>query len=1280
MNKWFRNTVLLIMLLLAGRAAAQTPVLDSVCGGAVRHYGVFGETGSTYSWFLTPSAGAPVLLPSDADTVEIVWAYPPDVYLLHCIQHAVNGCNADAVFGLIYLFDAPEVTAGPDHMVCLDRPYKLIDATETGTATLLWTTSGDGAFDDVTWLNPTYMPGPGDAAAGVVTLTLTGFGVVQDEEACPPSVSSMQLYIVSEIIPQFDSIGPLCQYVIAPALPDTSLEGITGTWEPPVISTDVAGIFTYTFTPDDTTQCGVVTTMDIAVETEIVPQFEPVGPLCQYSTPPVLPGVSLEGIAGTWEPPVISTGDPGTFYFTFTPYPDQCGTDTTIEIIVLPLVTPEFDPIGPLCQYAAAPILPETSLNGITGSWNPAWINTSTPGSFTFTFTPDPGQCAVVTGIVVLVIPEIMPEFEPIGPLCQYSPPPVLPDTCLQGVAGTWEPPVVSTDVTGTFFYTFTPLPVIPCVLPVTIAITVVSDIVPEFDPIGPLCQNIVPPALPDTSLNGITGAWVPPVIDTSVPGAFIYVFTPDEGQCAGEFEMEIVITDEITPVFDPIGPLCQNSTPPALPGTSLNGITGTWVPPVISTGETGAFSFVFTPDPGQCGVEATLEVTIVTGITPLFDPIGPLCQNIVPPALPDTSLNGITGTWNPPVINTSTVGTFTFTFTPDNPEQCGTVTELYITIVTEIMPEFETVGPLCQGSAAAPLPGTSLNGITGTWDPPVPDTGVPGTFLYTFTPDAGQCAVVTTMPIEVTDEIVPVFDQIGPLCQYATAPVLPGVSVNGITGSWTPAVIGTFIPGTETYTFTPDAGQCAVVTTMDIEVREEVTPLFDPIGPLSQGSTPPVLPVASNNIPPVTGTWDPPAIDTSVPGTYTYTFTPDEGQCALVTDMEITVLFDYLYAISGAGGHCLTGAAIVPLEVDHFTSVAIFQLKLSYNVDKLLCEGYINPNPLLEANITGVVDQLAGVITINWQSDVPVSFAGQTTVCELLFTPKEPGQGQLTWYTGPTESYFNDIDGLPIPAVFFTEELEIYEPPSILLAESKSACVGDTVIIYSSATGTYPPLKYTWTYPDGHTTDVDPFFEGVTQDEAGDYILLVTDSLGCTDQKAIRLVVSENPVAEFHGTDTLTVSPGYILEAGYDLAYYLWNTGETTESIEIDSTGWYWVSMESHMGCTGTDSVFVVVSESIKKDCFFIPNAFTPNNDGLNDTFKVVSFCTDVTSFRMMIFNRWGEELYETSDMEKGWDGTKNGSPVPGDVYVYKITYKINGIPGMKEDNVKVGNVMVLK
>ena len=102
----------------------------------------------------------------------------------------------------------------------------------------------------------------------------------------------------------------------------------------------------------------------------------------------------------------------------------------------------------------------------------------------------------------------------------------------------------------------------------------------------------------------------------------------------------------------------------------------------------------------------------------------------------------------------------------------------------------------------------------------------------------AGRAGEVS-MDIEVTPEMFSqIFTQIGQICQNATAPVLPLSSTNtpAVTGTWNPATINTAVAGTVTYTFTPDAGQCAGEVTMDIEVTPEITPTFTQIGQICQG------------------------------------------------------------------------------------------------------------------------------------------------------------------------------------------------------------------------------------------------------------------------------------------------------------------------------------------------------------------------------------------------------------------------------------------------------------
>jgi hypothetical protein len=285
--------------------------------------------------------------------------------------------------------------------------------------------------------------------------------------------------------------------------------------------------------------------------------------------------------------------------------------------------------------------------------------------------------------------------------------------------------------------------------------------------------------------------------------------------------------------------------------------------------------TYTFTPDNGQCATQATLEIQVNTSVTPIFNAVTPICagENLV--ALPTTSNNGISGTWSPALDNTQTT---TYTFTPDN-GQCATQATLEIQVNTSVAPTFNAVTPICVGENLAALPTISNNGILGTWSPALDNTQ---TTTYTFAPDNGQCATQATLEIQVNSSVAPIFNAVTPICAGENLAALPTTSNNGITGTWSPALDNT---QTTTYTFAPDNGQCATQATLEIQVNSSVTPTFDAVTPICAGENLAALPTTSNNG--ISGTWSP-ALDNTQ--TTTYTFAPDNGQCATQATLEIQV------------------------------------------------------------------------------------------------------------------------------------------------------------------------------------------------------------------------------------------------------------------------------------------------------------------------------------------------------------------------------------------------------
>src|SRR4029453_10415983 len=138
----------------------------------------------------------------------------------------------------------------------------------------------------------------------------------------------------------------------------------------------------------------------------------------------------------------------------------------------------------------------------------------------------------------------------------------------------------------------------------------------------------------PAASNNGINGTWNPATISTAAAGTTTYTFTPNAGGWAIPVSIDVIIKEQVTPVFNSIGPLCVGATPPALPAASNNGINGTWNPATISTAAAGTTTYTFTPGAGQCATATTtLDITVTAPVTPTFDPIGALCVGATAPA-----------------------------------------------------------------------------------------------------------------------------------------------------------------------------------------------------------------------------------------------------------------------------------------------------------------------------------------------------------------------------------------------------------------------------------------------------------------------------------------------------------------------------------------------------------------------------------------------------------------------------------------------------------------------
>ena len=198
--------------------------------------------------------------------------------------------------------------------------------------------------------------------------------------------------------------------------------------------------------------------------------------------------------------------------------------------------------------------------------------------------------------------------------------------------------------------------------------------------------------------------------------------------------------------------------------------------------------------------------------------------------------------------------------------------------------------------------------------------------YAETFTL-SDNCRSATRTPVTLIINTLPppTFTQLGPYCLNSNPGILPTISNNTTTinGTWSPATISTSTVGSQTYTFTPNAGQCATSTTMNVTITALVVPTFTQLGPYCQNATPGILPLVSNNSATITGTWSPSAISTSTVGTQTYTFTASAGQCASSTTMDVTVTAPVVPTFTQLGPYCQNATpGILPLVSNNSATI----------------------------------------------------------------------------------------------------------------------------------------------------------------------------------------------------------------------------------------------------------------------------------------------------------------------------------------------------------------------
>ena len=631
----------------------------------------------------------------------------------------------------------------------------------------------------------------------------------------------------------------------------------------------------------------------------------------------------------------------------------------------------------------------------------------------------------------------------------------------------------------------------------------------------------------------------------------------------------------------------------------------------------------------------------------------------------PATNLSSTT-IQNPIATGVTSSIQYTVTVSPIGTGACPKMDTVRITVTPAFTTTITSGSPFCTNFSASTL-GIAYTGTTGVVTNTWTGTGITNSVTGVFTPSVSGAG---TMTLHVTasnngcikkDSIIVNVEQYIP--STLTSSIIPQCITNptislspiptSSLGVWAgPGVSGTvFNPsasGAGTFTLTystnsmPTVTLCPSTSSLVVSVSSVVQPTITPAGPYCDNFAAQTMTAS-----PIGGVWSSTTIATSISGTGS--FLPN---ASTLGNNQI------IYTLTN--GPCVKKDSAL-INVVHFMPATLISA----------LGPYCNYNPT--TNLQAIAQYTGGV----W------SGAGVTG---STFDPSVAGAGThiITYSTDP----------LPLGLCPDTKTTSISinaKPEANVKSDITEGC--NYPLLVNFFTTTVVTGNGSWTFGDG-SAPVFGLNVAHTYSVPGTYtaVLTYTDNIGCTDTTTapMAITVFSVPVSAFDASPEVTTivdgqvnftNQSTILNANT----YLWDIAglKSTTQVNTDylftNTGKYVVSLiaTNSKGCIDTSAKIVTINPDI---ALYVPNTFTPGNgDGLNDLFQIylADSGVDYSTFSIIIFDRWGAEIFKSNDINKSWNGARNntGPLLKTDTYVYKINFSdVN-----RKDYEKVGHVTLL-
>jgi len=218
-------------------------------------------------------------------------------------------------------------------------------------------------------------------------------------------------------------------------------------------------------------------------------------------------------------------------------------------------------------------------------------------------------------------------------------------------------------------------------------------------------------------------------------------------------------------------------------------------------------------------------------------------------------------------------------------------------------------------------------------------------------------------------------------------------------------------------------------------------------------------------------------------------------------------------------------------------------------------------------------------------------------------------------------------------------------------------SCQNGSIVAQIEVADTESQSSFSWS--SGQTTG------SISVTENGIYCVTITNLAGsvCTYTLCQTIDLPTVASVSIAGNTQLPPTSSTVLSVTPNFAQYLWSTGQTEPAITISQPGIYTVTVTDDWGCTASGSLLVEqlseniddpINDTIPPLKFLIPNAFSPNNDGVNDHFAVLTWGGTVTDYALFVYNRWGNLVFESHQLQNPWDGRFKNTHAPIGTYAY--------------------------